>query len=370
MAVIATAISFFVIIIAVAISSGFRRGLGDAISEISGDISIVQPDLDYTSEDEPLEVDSPALQAASKVAGTSKVVPAVYRAGIVKNGTDIAGVLFKGIPEGGDSLGVNIPSRLADMLNLKVGDPLPAYFVGEKVKARKFRVDEIYPSVLSGNGNMIVFAGLDDVRRINGWQDNQVSALELIMDNKHKDASYLAPAVEDLSLEMLAMTPEDENVPRALSAQNRFPQIFSWLDLIDFNVLTILILMSIVAGFNMISGLLILLFRNTSTIGTLKSMGMTDKSISEVFIRMSSRLVLKGMLIGNAVALLFCLIQGTTHFLKLNPDNYFLSYVPVHVNPVLILAADLLAYLVIMILLLIPSTFVARVDPAKTVRAQ
>ena len=132
----------------------------------------------------------------------------------------------------------------------------------------------------------------------------------------------------------------------------------------------ILVLMTIVAGFNMISGLLILLFRNISTIGTLKALGMTDLSISAIFLRVSSSLVLKGMGIGNALALLFCMLQGSTHMIRLNPENYYVSFVPVHLNPAGILLADLSAYLVIMLLLLIPSLYVSRVDPALTVRAK
>ena len=145
-------------------------------------------------------------------------------------------------------------------------------------------------------------------------------------------------------------------------------QSFDWLNLLDFNVWVILILMTVVAGFNMVSGLLILLFRSISTIGTLKSLGMTDRAIGKVFLRVSSRLVLTGMAIGNGLALLFCLVQGTWHLIKLNPVNYFVSWVPVHVNLPLILLADLVAYGAIMLILLIPTLFIARVDPAKTVR--
>ena len=128
--------------------------------------------------------------------------------------------------------------------------------------------------------------------------------------------------------------------------------------------------MTVVAGFNMISSLLILLFRHTSTIGTLKAMGMTDRDISSVFLRVSSNLVLKGMAAGNAAALLFCLVQGVTHAIKLDPANYFVSFVPVHVNPLLIVGADLVSFAVILLLLLIPCLFISRVDPATTVRAQ
>jgi lipoprotein-releasing system permease protein len=128
--------------------------------------------------------------------------------------------------------------------------------------------------------------------------------------------------------------------------------------------------MTIVAGFNMISGLLIMLFENISTIGLLKSLGMTDMSISKVFLSSSAVLVLKGMAVGNAIAILFCMIQGTTHLLKLNPENYFVSYVPVHLDMGAVLIADVAAFVVIMLLLLIPSLFISRVDPAQTVRVR
>lgn len=128
--------------------------------------------------------------------------------------------------------------------------------------------------------------------------------------------------------------------------------------------------MTIVAGFNMISGLLILLFRSISTIGTLKSLGMTDRAIAGIFLRVSARLAGIGMLIGNAAALLFCLIQGSTRLIRLNPENYFVSFVPVDINPLGIVLADVSAFAVIMILLLIPSLFISKIDPSETVKTE
>ena len=126
--------------------------------------------------------------------------------------------------------------------------------------------------------------------------------------------------------------------------------------------------MTVVAGFNMISGLLIMLFENVSTIGLLKSLGMTDKAISKVFLSSSSVLVLKGMAWGNGLALIFCLVQGTTHLLRLNPENYFVSFVPVNLDLGMVALADLVSFAVIMLLLLIPCVFISKVDPAETVR--
>ena len=128
--------------------------------------------------------------------------------------------------------------------------------------------------------------------------------------------------------------------------------------------------MTVVAGFNMISGLLILLFENISTIGILKSMGMTDKAISKVFLAASARLVAIGMVIGNVSATLICIIQKTTHILKLNPENYYVSFVPVNIDLLQILMADTLSFVAIMLLLLIPCLFISKVDPAQTVRVR
>ena len=164
---------------------------------------------------------------------------------------------------------------------------------------------------------------------------------------------------------------EDSEYPViATSALSIYPQIFDWLNLIDFNVFFILLLMTIVAGFNMISGLLIMLFENISTIGLLKALGMTDKAIAKVFLSSSAVLVGKGMLVGNALALIFCIIQGATGLVPLNPENYFVSAVPVHLDMGWILAADIMSFVVIMLLLLIPCLFISKVDPADTVRVR
>lgn len=365
-ATVSVAISFLVIIIAVAVTAGFRTEMKKGITAISGDIQLTSPDMNYMSEDSPVLLSR--TDFADSLPEVKDRIPAVYRAGIVKSGENIHGVLFKGTPDGPDSLGVRIPDRLAKMLGLKPGDRLLSYFIGEKVKVRNFTVREIYPTVIPGDNNLIVFAGLEDMQRLNGWSADEVSAVEVRLNSATIGNMELASL--DISTRLLATVPEDEDVPLATTAARKFNTIFSWLDLLDLNAVLILVLMTIVAGFNMISGLLIMLFRNISTIGLLKALGMKDKKISEVFLRVASNVVLKGMLIGNLIGFGICAIQSTTHLLKLNPENYFLSYVPVQLHVPLILAADLLAYLLIMALLLIPALFVSRVDPAKTVRAQ
>ncbi len=371
-AMVSIAVSFLVMILAVSISSGFRKELRDNVSAISGDIQITSSSLNYVSEDSPISSMPPSLDAIRAVDGVESIEPAVYRAGIVKKDDNIHGVLFKGVSasDSTSSLQVSIPSKLSDLLGLKEGDDLIAYFVGERVKMRKFKVASIYRSLVEADDNLLVYASLSDLQRLNSWEQDEVSALEITLADHFRSRSRISMKTDEIGTLALLMADAEDDDLIATPITDKYSRIFDWLDLIDLNVMVILILMTVVAGFNMISGLLILLFQNISTIGILKSMGMTDRSISELFLRVSSNLVLKGMAIGNILALLFCALQSSTHFIRLNPENYFISFVPVSVNVPMILLADLLAYVGIMLLLLLPTLFISKVDPAQTVRAQ
>lgn len=371
-AMVSIAVSFLVMILAVSISSGFRKELRDNVSAISGDIQITSSNLNYVSEDSPISSIPPSLDAIRAVEGVKSIEPAIYRAGIVKKDDNIHGVLFKGVnaSDSTSSLQVSIPSKLSDLLGVKEGDELIAYFVGERVKMRKFKVASIYRSLVEADDNLLVYASLSDLQRLNSWEQDEVSALEITLADNFRSRSRVHLKTDEIGTLVLLMADAEDDDLIATPVTDKYSRIFGWLDLIDLNVMVILILMTVVAGFNMISGLLILLFQNISTIGILKSMGMTDRSISELFLRVSSALVLKGMAIGNILALLFCALQSLTHFIRLNPENYFISFVPVSVNVPMILLADLLAYVAIMLLLLLPTLFISKVDPAQTVRAQ
>ena len=367
-AMVTIAVASFVIIIAVAVSGGFRHELRKGVASLAGDIQITSPYMNFIGEDHPVTLGEELETAIGSMPGVDHIVPAVYRAGIIKSGSNIHGVVFKGIPGGGDSLRVKIPERLSAMLGIGPGDRMLAYFIGDKVKARQFTVESTYDDILGSDDNLVVYAGIEDMRRVNGWDPDKASAIEVILEDNWRSSDRMEYLTDEIGAEILFGEGIDSMV--ATSAARRYPQIFSWLDLIDFNVLIVLALMVAVAGFNMISSLLIMLFRNISVIGTLKAMGMTDRQISAVFLRIASSAALKGMLAGNILAFLFCIVQNATHFVKLDPANYFVSAVPVHLNAMQVIGADLLAYILIMLLLLLPCLFVSRVDPAKTVRVQ
>lgn len=370
-AMICIAVSFLVMIIAVSISSGFRHAIRSGLSDLSGDIRITPPTLSVLDESLPIETDAAYRPYIEEVEGVSEIRPVVYKAGIVKSGDNIQGVLFKGM-ESDDTvaLAVSVPKRLAEIAGLKPGDRMLTYFVGESVKARQFNVISVYDALVEADDKLVVYADISDLQRVNGWDASEVSCLEILLEDDMRNESDIESANDRIGTLINAYSSDDEESVIASSSVSSYPQLFDWLNLIDFNVLLILVLMTIVAGFNMISGLLIMLFENISTIGLLKSLGMTDRAISKVFLSSSAILVAKGMLAGNALAILFCIIQDTTKVLRLNPENYFVSYVPVKVDFGMILTADVVAFFLIMLLLLIPCLFISKVDPADTVRVR
>ena len=369
LAATAIAVSFLVIIVAVSVSSGFREAVRGGIAALTGDIRIA-PSSSIVTEGAPVPAHLPSEEAILALPGVQSIRPVAVRAGIVRSGDVIHGVLVKGVPDRPDSsLCVSIPTRLAAITGLGVGDDMTTYFIGERVRVRKFHVTEVHRDMLEMDDNLVVYANLSDIQRLSGWSADEASALEVSLDPAHHTNDWVNELTDEIGMRLLLGGREEEETLVATSSVRANPQIFDWLDLLDFNVLVILVLMIVVAGVNMISGLLIVLFRNIATIGTLKTLGMGNRAIGRVFLRVAAGVVLKGMLVGNALGVLFCVIQQTTHLLKLDPANYFVSYVPVRIDIPWILAADAVAFVAIMLLLLIPTLFIARVDPAVSVRA-
>ena len=372
LAAVAIAVSFFVIIVAVAVSGGFRSAVREGVSALSGDVRIEPYASSVGADPTPMPRHLPSEDAIRALPGVVDIEPAVIRPGIVKSGDIVHGVVVKGIPAGPvipseveGSLPVSIPHRLSEITGLGVGDDLITYFVGEKVRVRKFRITDIHRDLIEVDDNLLVYARLEDIQRLNGWAEDEVSCLDVSLSGR-ADRKEVAGSIGHILLN------SEDPVESGLfisSSEDRYPQIFDWLGLLDMNVVVILILMTVVAGFNMVSGLLIMLLRNIPTIGTLKTLGMSDASVGRLFVRIGGRAVLKGMLWGNALALLFCLVQGTTHLIPLDPANYFVSWVPVKVNIPGILLADAAAFAGILLLVSLASRMVVGVDPAKTVKA-
>ena len=191
---ISIAVSFLVMIIAVAVSSGFRHEIRSGISSVSGDIQLLPLNMNLMDETSPVEADAAYLPYLQDIDGIEDILPVIYRAGIVRHNEEIHGVLLKGLPSenlpypnpDSVSLAVSIPRRLSEITGLEEGDRMLTYFVGEKVRARQFNVVSIYDSMLETDDRLVVYADLKDLQRLNGWDANEVSAMEIMLDRENK----------------------------------------------------------------------------------------------------------------------------------------------------------------------------------------
>jgi len=382
---VSVAISILVMILAVAISDGFKREIKNKATGFSGEILLHSPGVDVTTDQYPVNATPSFMDSLISMGNVSTVTPYAYRTGIIKKEDAIQGVLLKGVdnsfdwsffetslsegqlPETSDTLKVPqlmMSKRLSGMLGFSVGDRVLVYFIDEAVKVRQFVLSGIYDAQLEDLDQSLLVTGLSFVQDVNGWDGNEVSGLEVKLLN-HKFLDRSASEIESL----IENAPVDESY-FVTKVDELFPHLFDWLRLLDFNVLVIMLLMIFVAGFNMISGLLILLFEKTSMIGVLKSLGMRDSAIHKIFLSRAMVLVFWGMIAGNGIAIVLARVQSLYKLIPLDPANYFVDHVPIYMNWGKLLVLNIASVVLIAMLLMIPSLFISKVSPDKTLRVK
>ena len=245
-----------------------------------------------------------------------------------------------------------------------MGDSFLAYFVGEEVRARKFTIVGIYETGFLDYDKLFVIADIKQIRRLNHWEADQVSGLEL----RVSDYERLDPIAEALYFHLSERQDRNGNSFYTRSIKELNPMIFNWLDILDINVVVILALMLAVAGFTMISGLLIIILERTQMIGILKALGESDTSIRKIFLYVSFFLIGKGMLWGNAIGLSICWLQSRFHLLKLDASVYYLDAVPIHLSPQAFILLNVGTLVASMLMMLGPSYLITKIDPAKSIR--
>ena len=383
--IIATAsvgISIAVMIISIAIANGFRSEIREKASGFNGDITLSAPGIDITNHLYPIKP-LPFIGKIDSLPEVESVQPVAYRTALLKSDTQIQGVMVKGVD--GDynlkffsnclvegelpdyaqpSNDILISRRLADMLGYKTGDKVLTYFVEDDVQLRRFNIKGIFNAQLDELDKTLVIADMRHVARVNGWRDGELSGYEIALQGKNeKQTAACAEKIEEI---LFNNTGEDDSSVVANTLEDRFYVLFDWLHLLDVNVFVILALMVVVAGFNMISGLLILLFERISQIGLLKALGMKDKEIYKIFIWRASFTVFKGLVAGNAVAVILCWLENKHKFVELDPVNYFVNYVPIDITATTIITINVVAFALIMLAMLVPCMFISKVSPAKT----
>lgn len=387
LAIAGISLGMVVMILSVAIVVGFQNEVEGKVNGFAAHLQIVNYDNNQSYQTGPVQTDRVPTGRIKNIAGISHIQKFATKPGMIKTGDEIQGVVLKGISEDFDwsffekskvkgtqirldsarTDQIWISEQLSDKLKLNIGDQFRMYFLNENERVpriRQFEVGGVYRTGLEEFDLMFVLADIRHVQRLNSWTEDQVSGYELFISDMDK--------LDDLEVqvrnEVILAQKENEPSLHVVNIKHKFPQIFDWLDLLDMNVWIILALMVIVAGFNMISGLLVIILERTQMIGILKSMGAANANVRKVFLYLSAFLVGKGLLWGNLLGVSLCLIQYHFKIVHLDPTSYYVPTVPVNLSLPHLLLLNLGALAVTMLMLIAPSWFVSRISPEKTIR--
>ena len=249
------------------------------------------------------------------------------------------------------------------MLNLNIDDDVLTYFFQEHIRVRKFKVSGIFNSHIPDMDKLFVICDIRHIKRLNKWEYNQIAGYEIQIN----DYNQLNNTKYDIETVMENQIFEDGAMLRVQTIRQTQPMIFGWLDLLNMNIAVIIILILLVAGFNMISGLLILILERTNMIGILKSIGTNNLTLRKIFLYLSIEIVARGMIFGNILGIGICLLQSHFSIFSLDPSNYFLDTVPIYINPIHIILLNIGAIIAIFLMMLGPSYLAAKISPVKSI---
>ena len=384
-AILGIALGLAVMLVATAIVTAFKEEVRSKVIGFGSHIRIINYDNNSSYETVPISKNQPFYPSLEQIPGIKHIQIFGIKAGIIKTKKEIQGVVLKGIgPDfdwtffkknlvDGHTFTVTDSSRtnevlisklLSDLLELKTGNSFVMYFVQDPPRMRKFTVAGIYETSLEDFDKTFILADIKHIQRLNNWKPDQISGFEVTVD-RFRDLDRLTWLVRE---KVGTSFTEDKTRLRVENIIRKYPQIFDWLNLQDTNVWIILILMILVAGFNMISGLLILILERMKMIGILKALGATNWSIRKIFLYQSAYLVIRGLFWGNIIGLGLCWLQDRFQLIHLNPETYYLKSVPINFDPLLILGLNAGTLLIIVTILILPSYLIARISPVKTIR--
>ena len=379
------AIGLAVMIVSVSVVFGFKHTIRDKVVGFGSHIQVGEFMTLQNADQRPVAMTDSMMTALRSTDGVCHVQRFAMRQGILKTDEDFLGVLFKGvgpefdstfihqnivegsIPAFSDSSSTNkllISKSMADKLRLKSGDRIFAYFIDNGVRARRFDISGIYQTNLSQYDDAISYIDLYTAVKLNGWEPDQVSGAEVSVENFLK-----IDEVEEIFINKVNRQVDKYGETYSTKTiQELNPQLFSWLELLDLNVWIILALMVAVAAVTMISGLLIIILERTTMIGVLKALGARNKTIRHTFLWFAVFMIGRGLLIGNLLGIGLVLLQRYTGLIKLDPETYYVSTVPVELNIPLIILLNIATLLISIFILIAPSYLISHIQPAKSMR--
>ena len=377
-AILAITLSVMIMLLSVFILSGFKSEISKKVFGFGGHINISKFSYNQSFENDPIENTSELISNIYNLDYVKSIHPFATKAGIIKKEDEILGTILKGVDhnyswsffkenliagqvpkfdEFANSIEVLISENISRKMNLNIGDDILMYFIQNPTRVRKFKVSGVYKTDLTEFDEIMIIGDLKQIQKLNDWTKDKVGGYEVLVNNIENLDSYVKEIDETI----------DYNL-KAISIKEKYPQIFDWLKLQDFNVLIILILMLIVGGINMITSLLIIILEKTRLIGILKAIGATNWSIRNVFIYNSLYIISYGLILGNILALLFGIAQRRFNFIELDESIYFMNFVPIKIELFSLLMINLGTLLICYLILVVPSVIIAKISPAKSIK--
>lgn len=384
-ATIGVAIGLAVMIITVSVVLGFKHTIRDKVVGFGSHIQVQNFMTQQTVVPLPVSLSDTLLADIKHTPGIKHVELFSMTQGILKTDQDFLGVAFKGIgsdydisflqqhiiggkmPKFGQTEGfpLLISRMTADKLQVKAGDKIYAYFLGdEDVRARKFTIEGIYETNMTHFDESLCFTDYRIPIKLNGWEADQCSGAEIIVN----DFEQLENVAASIGKIVNKKTDRYGEILTSQTIQEAYPQIFSWLSLLDINVWIILALMVCVAGFTMISGLLIIILERTQMIGILKALGARNATIRHTFLWFATFIIGQGLLVGDLIGVGLVVLQQQTGFIHLDPSSYYVDTAPMELNVPLILALNAATLLISIFVLIAPSYLVSHIRPAASMR--
>jgi lipoprotein-releasing system permease protein len=385
-ATVGVAIGLAVMIITVSVILGFKHTIRDKVVGFGSHIQVTNFVTQQTAVPAPIAISDTLMRELKAIPNVRQVECYTMTQGILKTDSDFLGVAFKGVGEDYDlsfirqnmlegklptfssqksSNQIVVSRKQADKLHLHVGDKVYAYFIGyDDVRARRFTVSGIYQSNMKQFDDVLCMTDLRTTRRLNDWESDQCSGAEILVKDFDR--------INETNMAVVELVKNNsDHYGETLSSQTIFeayPQIFSWLSLLDINVWIILALMVCVAGFTMISGLLIIILERTQMIGILKALGARNKTVRHTFLWFAAFIISQGLLIGDVIGIGLVVLQQQTGFIHLDPASYYVDTAPMELNIPIIVILNVATLLISVFVLIAPSYLVSHIQPVKAMQ--
>jgi len=382
------ALGLAVMIVSVAVVTGFKNEVRNKVIGFGSHIHVVNFDSRNSFELAPISKHQAFLQEINTIKRIKNIQVFATKPGMIKTEEYIQGIVFKGVSSEYDweFFGANIvegrlpqidslkrvneiivSEQVAKLLLLKLDDSALLYFINENEitpRLLQLKICGIYRTGLEEFDQLFVLGDIKQIQRLNNWKKDQISGFEI----ECSDFYAIEETEQLVRNKVVGYSEENTSILRTESITRLYPQIFDWLSILDMNVWVILILMILVAGFNMISGLLVLILERSTMIGVLKAMGSPNWSIRKVFLYLSVFLTGRGMLWGNVMGISVLLLQKGLEVIKLDPTTYYVDVVPVNFSLLHLLLLNIGSITITTFMLLIPSYLVSKISPEKTIR--